>query len=631
MLNLLSKNLNSWVVKLLLIVLIACFGVLFGVSDFFRPGHQNEVATVGKRKIKAYELAQELQHAAHVLSQKLGQPVDIQQLHRMGQTLPILNQLIHRALLEQEADRLGLVVSDHQIREIIREVPLFKDSHGSFSKERFQHFLKARGIAESTYIQKLRNDIAVSTLLDSAADLPFVPQTITRTVFLHETEKRQVHTLLIPVNSFQAPSASEEDYRKFYDSHKAYFLEPERRDISVLIIDPQQIAAPIKILEEDLKQEYNRRLSDFAEPETREVYRIEAHDRKTLTQLANHITLEKSLSKAIKKLNNNKVTSDNLGRLTKEIIEVPSLAAAIFSAPQGKLIIPSLENEQGKVQAFYVSKIHPERQKTLKEAKSLIEAELKSHRALEKIYQLSRQVEDDLAAGSSFKEIAQQHNIEHRMIEKIDQYGMNEKGQEVIDPTIAAKAFQLAENEESSVTEMASKGYFIVKPIQTHLAYTKDYENVKAIIKKIWASQQADRMAREKAKLIVQALDKGGNIATLAAQHHYTHKLLPPLTRTEHSQQTSETNQKSLSRGCLFKIFTTPQHKATYCKIGDTYHIMQVKNIIISTIPNNKTTYTNIEKLLLDALIHDTAMSFVESLKHRYPVKIHSDVLNKIL
>ena len=101
---------------------------------YTRTEHSNSpetvVATVGERSIRMDEVQRELQPIMERLRVQFGGSVDPQQLKQLGVLDSVLNQLIDRALIDQEAKRLGLEVSDDVIRNAIYENPAFRGADG---------------------------------------------------------------------------------------------------------------------------------------------------------------------------------------------------------------------------------------------------------------------------------------------------------------------------------------------------------------------------------------------------------------------------------------------------------------------------------------------------------------------
>src|SRR3984893_35293 len=116
MLQAIRSQAGAFVVKLLFVLLILTFGI-WGIGDIFRTASSDtSVATVGDHGVRAEELQTALRRALEQLSARFGSAIDLQQAKQLGLVDQTLAQLIDRSLIDQEAARLRLDVSDEVMR-----------------------------------------------------------------------------------------------------------------------------------------------------------------------------------------------------------------------------------------------------------------------------------------------------------------------------------------------------------------------------------------------------------------------------------------------------------------------------------------------------------------------------------
>ena len=137
MLQAIRTRAGSIVVKILFGLLIISFGFwgIFTRSDYYQ-GHSPDtvIATVGDDSIRADDLQRLLQPTLERLRAQLGGAIDQQQIKQLGVVDTLLAQLIDRDLLDQEAARLRLDVSDEVIRSAIYDNPAFRGQDGRFDR-----------------------------------------------------------------------------------------------------------------------------------------------------------------------------------------------------------------------------------------------------------------------------------------------------------------------------------------------------------------------------------------------------------------------------------------------------------------------------------------------------------------
>ena len=162
---------GSIVVKILFGLLIVSFGVLghlYPVRLFQGTRPTRSSPRSATDSIRADELQRALQPTVERLRAQFGgsdRPAAGEAArHRR---LRCSNQLIDRSLLDQEAQRLGLEVSDDVIRNAIYENPAFRGPDGKFDRQLFAQVLMMNRLSEDQLVARLRHDIPRADLLQA--------------------------------------------------------------------------------------------------------------------------------------------------------------------------------------------------------------------------------------------------------------------------------------------------------------------------------------------------------------------------------------------------------------------------------------------------------------------------------
>src|SRR5215475_12246568 len=170
MLQMIRTRAGGVIVKGLFALLIISFGFwgIYTRSDYYSSHSPDTVvATVGDQTIRADELQRALQTALDRLRAQTGSTIDPQQVKQLGVLDGLLNQLIERSLLDQEAVRLNLEVSDAIVRSAIYDNPAFKGADGRFDRNLFAQVMAMSHLNEEQLVARLRRDIPRSDLLQA--------------------------------------------------------------------------------------------------------------------------------------------------------------------------------------------------------------------------------------------------------------------------------------------------------------------------------------------------------------------------------------------------------------------------------------------------------------------------------
>ncbi|MCX7208495.1 MAG: SurA N-terminal domain-containing protein [Proteobacteria bacterium] len=165
----------------------------------------------------------------------------------------VLEQLVKKQLLLEQAGLLHLNVSDDQIRDAIAAIPDFQEN-GKFSPQRYKDLLAAQQMTPLTFQQRVRDDLASSHLL---AGFSSGIQSKAMTEYMAKLlgEKRDVAMLQISPAAFMSQvSVSDSDVKKYYDAHAAEFKLPEMVKLEYVAFSQQELAKTISVSPSDVQK-----------------------------------------------------------------------------------------------------------------------------------------------------------------------------------------------------------------------------------------------------------------------------------------------------------------------------------------------------------------------------------------
>ena len=263
----------SVVVWILMALLIGGLGG-FGVTSF--GGGVTSIGSVGKREIEVNDYAAALRQQIDSVSQQFGQRLSMAQVQAFGLDQQVLQAVIDRAGLDNEADRIGLSVGDGVVAERLVEITAFQGVSGAFDRAAYADRLRRNNLTEQGFEAGLRAD-AARQVLQTAISAGFAtPAVLTDTLTNWAGETRGFALLRLTEKALPVALADldEAALQGFYTDHIADYTRPEAKRIAYAAILPEELAKTIAVDEETLRAEYDARLTDYMVPEKRLVERL---------------------------------------------------------------------------------------------------------------------------------------------------------------------------------------------------------------------------------------------------------------------------------------------------------------------------------------------------------------------
>jgi peptidyl-prolyl cis-trans isomerase D len=624
MLQAIRSKAGSFVVKLLFVLLILTFGV-WGIGDIFRTrSSDTTVATVGDHSIRADELQTALRRALEQLSARFGSAIDLQQAKQLGLVDETLNQLIDRSLIDQEAARLQLDVSDDLIRNVITGNPSFKASDGNFDRGLFNALLAANHLTEDQYVALLRHDIPRNDLLHAVTAGAAVPQPMVDLLYQYQNEKRIANIVSLPNSGAgDVGQPSETELKSFYDAHQDLFRAPEYRGFTLASLNPDDLAKDIEIPEAKLKEEYNQRQDELQIPERREVEQILAPSEEKAKEAKAALAAGKDWREVATTITGQNPDTIDLGLLKRE--EMPNaLADVAFELALNKPSEP-VKTPLGW-HLLRVVKIEPPVTQSFEQAKDKLEADLAHQEAVDRIYKIANQVDDALAGGATMGDAAAKFGLKVTTVAAADVGGHDPEDKPVAIPVSPREVLKLAfatnEGQTSRVTETPDGGIFVLRTDTVIPSAIKPLDEVREKAVAAWQADKRREMVAKQAEELVAAVKPEGNLAASAISKGLKATTSPPFTR--HAGQNSPVPPVLVD-----KLFAAKPGEVITASDAAGSYVAQLDEVQRPENPPQSAT-ADFSRQLDAGQRTDLGEEFTQALRARFPVEIHHEVLDKL-
>jgi peptidyl-prolyl cis-trans isomerase D len=623
MLQAIRSKAGSVVVKLLFILLIGVFGI-WGIGDIFRTrSTDTSVATVGDHSIRAEELQTALRRSLEQLSARFGSAIDLQQAKQLGLVDQTLDQLIDRSLVDQEVARLQLEVSDDLIRGVITSNPSFKGADGRFDRGVFNSLLAANRLTEDQYVALLRHDIPRNDLLHAVTAGAVAPQAMIDLLYRYQNEKRVADVVSLPIAAVgDVGQPSEPELKAFYEAHQDLFRAPEYRNFTLATLSPSEIAKDIEVPEAKLKEEYDQRQDDLQLPERREVEQIVAPTEEKAKEAKTALEAGKDWREVATSVAGQDPETIDLGLVKRD--ELPSaLGDVAFELPLDKASEP-VKTPLGW-HILQVIKIEPPVTQTFEQAKGKLEADLAHQEAVDRIYTVANQIDDALAGGSTFDDVAAKFGLKTTTA-TADVGGHDPDDKPVAIPLASNEVLKLAfatsEGQISRVTESPDGAIFVLRVDKVIPSEVKPLEEVKAKAVAAWQADKRREMAAKQAEELSDAAKTDTNLAKIAADKGLKVTTSPPFTR--HPGQ-----DNAVPPVLVAKLFAAKPREVITASDATGSYVAQLDE---AQRPENasQTATAELSHEVEAGQRADLGEEFTQALRARFPVEIHREVLDKL-
>jgi peptidyl-prolyl cis-trans isomerase D len=190
-------------------------------------------------------------------------------INRIGQ------QQVERAVLVREADRLGLQVSDDDLRRELSNGPLsqYLFPGGKFiGDQQYMNFVEQFfGVGVSQFEKEVKQDLELSRLQTLVTGSVTVSDNAVRTAYLAQGQKVKFTYAVVSVEDIKKTiNPSDADLEAFFKQNAARYANavPETRKITFIAFDDASLpGGKPQVSEADIQAYYNSNLAQFKLPE----------------------------------------------------------------------------------------------------------------------------------------------------------------------------------------------------------------------------------------------------------------------------------------------------------------------------------------------------------------------------
>jgi peptidyl-prolyl cis-trans isomerase D len=271
MLKVFRDNLKylSWI----LWAVIALF-VLFVFVDFGSGlGQQGQptatAARVGGEAVTLEEFQRQYQQLERLYRQVYGEQFTPELAKQIRLPIQALDRAVNEKILLAEAERLGIEVTDTELRDSILALDVFKDEKGRFiGQEKYAEILRANQMNIASFERDMRRDLMMQKLNNILMANVYVGDDEVERAYRDQVERAKIRYVQLPRNRFlQGAEIPRNELTSYFEAHKDEYRLPEQREGAYLLVDSAKLAGQVQVSDQDLQAYYQEHRDEFSQEE----------------------------------------------------------------------------------------------------------------------------------------------------------------------------------------------------------------------------------------------------------------------------------------------------------------------------------------------------------------------------
>jgi peptidyl-prolyl cis-trans isomerase D len=228
------------------------------------------VATVGGEQITVDTFRRAYQSQLQAYQRAYGASLNEQFLKQMGIDQQILQQLIDERTAAAEARRLGLAVSDQEVRQRIFSIPAFQQNGQFVGEDVYRQVLSMQRppLTPPEFEENLRRALLVEKLRSAVTDWIAVDDRDVEAEYTRRNEKAKLELVVFNADKLRDQvTLTDADVQAYFDKNKEQYRVGEKRKIRYLLADAEALKSKIVVVPGDIERYYNQNVETYSSPE----------------------------------------------------------------------------------------------------------------------------------------------------------------------------------------------------------------------------------------------------------------------------------------------------------------------------------------------------------------------------
>lgn len=526
--------------QLVLLVLILPSFALIGISGYSNyVSGDEEIVKVGDGAITRQEFDQARREQLQRFQTSSGGAFDPSVLDNPEARRNLLESLIDRRVIIDQAQEQRFSVSDNVLRQTIASIPELQED-GRFSPQRYSDVLASMGVSSRDFEQSQRGEMALQRVLAPIGDTATVPQPVLAGIAKALTAERTLRLRAFAADDYSNTiSVSPEDIKAWYEGNKEQLRVPEYVVADYIVLDEAAALQSVpEISEQDMQAYYEQNKARYTMPSRvqlshiliqvppgasdaqREEARAKARDvaKQAKAQPAAFAELAQENSQDA----GTAKEGGNLGWITRGAW--PSqLEQTVFALDKGE-VSDVVEGPEG-YHIFLANNVQAERRETFEQAKGKIEAEIRRQLAAERFAEMASKL-TDLAYDNpeSLEPAAQALGVEIRSASgiaadrllpaaEVDGVAASQSEDAALldDPRVRRALFSsqsYTDKQNSGVIEISPGTMVVVRVKEVVPSHVQSLEDAEPFIREQIVAQRALETARKEGEAALAALQQ---------------------------------------------------------------------------------------------------------------------------
>jgi peptidyl-prolyl cis-trans isomerase D len=447
------------------------------------------------------------------LQQAYGGAINDQMLQQLGIAQQVAQQLIDEEAMVAEAERLGIQVTDAELRERIVRLPALQLNGEFVGHERYRQFLAAQRppMREGEFEESLRRSLQAEKLERTVTGWLQLSDAEVDTEFRRRNEKVKLDMAVFTADRFrEGIEPTGEEIQAHFQANTETYRVAEKRRVKYVAVDADSLRATVSVTPQEIEARYRENISTYSTPEqvraSHILFKTEGKDEAAVRKQAESVLAQveagENFASLARQHSEDEASSESGGDLDYfgRGAMVPAFDDAAFAMEPGQTS-DLVQTEYG----FHIIRLVDKRAaatRPLDEVRAQLEDQIKFEKAQTEAQRLAEEISGEIRAPADLDRVAGARGL------AVGDSGLFSRDEPLAGlgfaPTVSAQAFSLETGAVSGQLNTPT-GFAFIALTEIAPSHLPSLEAARDAVKEDVITTQALARARDRAQTVANA------------------------------------------------------------------------------------------------------------------------------
>jgi peptidyl-prolyl cis-trans isomerase D len=471
------------------------------------------VISVSKARISADAFLREYHSEKQRIKNGAEAPLSDKEMKDVDVKGIVIDNIVNRSVFEQSLRRLGIIIPKKSILSVVQSMPNFHVNN-MFNELLYSSVLTKSGIGEATFLSQIKDSLERLQLLQPIVTSYRIPAFIREQIAKEFEAKKTLLVLKLDLSDMVVEeNPSNDEVKQYFEVNKDTYKVTERRNLAVLQIDYQALAADaLYVNPDDVEAQYQQTKDQYNQEENRDFERFQFENREDADKAWNMINAGEDSDVIKKKF---AIQSDVIRGI--RLSDLPEqFGKDLFELALNKT--SPVCSSGGQFYIYRLIKINAAKMQDADEIKLKIKEEIRNEKLnspefYEKIKSIRNKIDDGFGSGKSIDEVAKETGlkvIEFKSFVKDGKEMTDVVKDEATRKELIQASFDVGENQATQIIESKESDSvsYVVYVRKIENSEIPQFEKIIDKVKNDYITHNREKEAETKAREIVGNDDK---------------------------------------------------------------------------------------------------------------------------